>query len=391
MSWAPIVTGSARAEIHDTIADLAAELAAQPPQRTLDALGDAVIMSAYLEADDTVVDHDHRGATALAALVTLLSGGGFGASLFGGAARVGWTIAHLAGGDDASAACAAIDDSIAHRLATWNGDYDLTSGLVGLGVYAIERGEAGHPLARCVLDHLERRACPRAGGLAWHTPAVLLVPHEREIAPDGYWNLGIAHGMPGVIGLLARYVAAGIDVDRSRALLDGAVAHVLAIAAPGDCGRYPPWQPTSGPVSQRLAWCYGDLGVAVILLGAGMLVDQADWHAAGLELARDCARRSVARAAAGVVDAGLCHGAAGIGHLFNRMAQATGDAMLADAARAWIARTCEMIGPGGIAGRTLLTGAPGIALVLHAAISEVEPAWDRLLLADLRPDDARRS
>jgi len=34
---------------------------------------------------------------------------------------------------------------------------------------------------------------------------------------------------------------------------------------------------------------------------------------------------------------------------------------------------------------TLLTGAPGVALVLHAAISELEPSWDRLLLVDLPP------
>lgn len=32
---------------------------------------------------------------------------------------------------------------------------------------------------------------------------------------------------------------------------------------------------------------------------------------------------------------------------------------------------------------TLLTGCAGVALVLHAAVSEIVPAWDRLLLVDL--------
>lgn len=68
------------------------------------------------------------------------------------------------------------------------------------------------------------------------------------------------------------------------------------------------------------------------------------------------------------------------------MAQATDDAMLADAARAWIARTRELSSTGGITGDKMLTGVPGVALVLHAAISEVEPVWDRLLLTDLQPD-----
>jgi hypothetical protein len=33
----------------------------------------------------------------------------------------------------------------------------------------------------------------------------------------------------------------------------------------------------------------------------------------------------------------------------------------------------------------MLTGATGVALALHAAISPIEPAWDQLLLADLSP------
>jgi hypothetical protein len=30
----------------------------------------------------------------------------------------------------------------------------------------------------------------------------------------------------------------------------------------------------------------------------------------------------------------------------------------------------------------VLTGAPGVALVIHALISDVEPSWDRMLLVD---------
>ena len=36
-----------------------------------------------------------------------------------------------------------------------------------------------------------------------------------------------------------------------------------------------------------------------------------------------------------------------------------------------------------VADASLLTGAGGVALVLHAASSEVEPAWDRLLLVEM--------
>ena len=82
------------------------------------------------------------------------------------------------------------------------------------------------------------------------------------------------------------------------------------------------------------------------------------------------------------------------------MAQATGESALRDAAVAWIDRTLAMRSELPLAGfpanlpeddgkprlvpdATLLTGAGGVALVLHAACSEIEPGWDRLLLVDM--------
>jgi lantibiotic biosynthesis protein len=90
---------------------------------------------------------------------------------------------------------------------------------------------------------------------------------------------------------------------------------------------------------------------------------------------------------------------AGIAHMLHRMGRATGDATLMTAAGAWIVETLRMQTDAPIAGypsvyeiageialeedATLFTGCTGVALVLHAAISEVEPRWDRMLLLDL--------
>jgi hypothetical protein len=87
--------------------------------------------------------------------------------------------------------------------------------------------------------------------------------------------------------------------------------------------------------------------------------------------------------------------------MFNRLAQATGEVDLAYAADAWFARTIAIRRTEAVAGfpravftdgvttyeatADLLTGATGVALALHAAISPIEPAWDQLLLADLSP------
>ena len=100
----------------------------------------------------------------------------------------------------------------------------------------------------------------------------------------------------------------------------------------------------------------------------------------------------------------VCHGAAGLAHLWNRFYQASGDPRFLDAARGWFERTLAMRRPGeGIAGFTarrlrapgvdgamdeqaapeLLDGALGGALALLAGLGGDEPGWDRLLLCDL--------
>jgi len=154
------------------------------------------------------------------------------------------------------------------------------------------------------------------------------------------------------------------------------------------------WEPS------RLAWCYGDLGIAVALMTAARGAGERDWERAALEIARAAAARPMERA--DVSDPGLCHGAAGNLHLFNRLYQATGEPELAAAARVWLHRLLDMRQPGAGLGGFLvllpdehqqrawradpgfLTGSAGIGLALLAAATPVEPAWDRLLLASAR-------
>jgi hypothetical protein len=368
--------------------------------------GDHALLRSYLDQDGVVPDPDGAAGEALAAAVGRLTGGRPG--LFGGITGIGWTVAHLAGGETADRVCEAIDRALARQLAAErHDDYDLISGLVGLGVYALERGDAGHSIATKVLDHLERAAQPRAGGLAWHTVPELLPPWQREVAPEGYWNLGLAHGIPGVIALLARYVVNDIDPQRSRQLLAGAMTWMLAAEPASSAGRYPSWHAgpnrddapavSDSPASGRLAWCYGDLGIALALLAAAQATGDPHWRAEALAIGSDCAARSIE--AGRVRDAGICHGALGVAHLFNRLRAATGEPQFARAARTWLEHGLAMRTEQPLAGfpsfeltenmatwradASLLTGVAGVGLVLQSMISEHEPAWDRLLLTDV--------
>jgi len=293
---------------------------------------------------------------------------------------------------------------------SWVGDYDLISGLVGFGVYALERFTRPSAV-RCleaIVDRLDESAEGNGSEITWFTPPEMVPSLNRERSPLGNYNLGVAHGVPGVIALLADACRLGIREERARLLLEGAVRWVVSqqlAEQRGSC--YPSWVgPGIELQPSRLAWCYGDPGIAATLLYAARAVGVEEWESTALSIAAHAARAEPEDS--GVRDAGLCHGAIGLAHLYNRIHQAGGGELFADAARLWYRRGLEMRKPdGGIAGFEawrpglgtepdweadpgFLTGAGGVGLALLAAVTPVEPEWDRLLLVAIPPRAPRR-
>ena len=78
-------------------------------------------------------------------------------------------------------------------------EFDLIVGLVGLGLYALERWPA-HSGVDCVeriVSRLGELAERPVGGVAWRTHPEFLPEPFRSASPLGYFDLGIAHGVPG--------------------------------------------------------------------------------------------------------------------------------------------------------------------------------------------------
>ncbi|HSS76932.1 MAG TPA: lanthionine synthetase C family protein [Thermoanaerobaculia bacterium] len=323
-------------------------------------------------------------------------------SLYSGFSGVAWTLEHLAGKlyedvdgeeDAGEEVTAALVEHVA--LTPWQGHYDLISGLVGFGVFALERlpRPGGEECLRRVVARLTELAELNPRGITWRTGPEIMSEKDAEIFPAGNYNLGVAHGVPGVIALLGLAQRAGVEC---RPLLDGAVEWLLAQKLPPDLGSFFGYNVAAGaaPAPSRVAWCYGDLGISATLMVAARAVGERAWEAEALEIARRSAERSLKESS--VIDVGICHGAAGVAHLFNRLHQATGDPALADAARRWIDEALALRRGEGIGGflawapneeRELgwredagfLTGSAGIGLVLMAAATAVEPEWDRVL------------
>lgn len=403
--WRPLIEGELAERARRAIAEIAAAtataLAASDASWSLaDGASGAAVFYSYLAAQDGVPEHSATAARLLDGAVTDM--GGRDPSLYVGMAGVAWALEHL---EPRRGRGAAFDPALRNLLARpgWRGNYDLILGLVGLGVYALERlpDPTAHECLELVVAHLSELAEALPSGASWRTPARLLPPPQAAELPDGYYNLGLAHGVPAVIALLAGALRAGVADAGARRLLTEAVAWLLAQRLPdGESSCFPNFVAAGHPpVPARTAWCYGDPGIAAALLLAARATDSAEWEAAALDLARTAGCRGPEHAR--VRDTGLCHGAAGLGHVFNRIYQATGDPELGDAARAWFAWALDMRdphrevagfpalvpGPGApqwVADPGLLTGSTGVGLALLAATGTVQPAWDRILMLSIR-------
>lgn len=365
----------------------------------LPGLGDPVRWSAAAAAH---IDH----AASRAATIGLSPG------LSAGICGVAWAMVHVAGLLELEVEIPASLDADLIELVSADAAFaelDLISGLIGIGVYFLERlpdPRAGRGLCE-IVDRLAERAVHAADGTAWHTPPHRLVGERRASCPDGYFDLGLAHGLAGVIAFLASVHAAGLAVPRSRELLEGAVAWLFARAAADGWADGVPWAHVPGVPARpaRLAWCYGDPGVAIGVTRAGVALDRPAWT----RWAHACVIHAQRRPpdASGVIDACLCHGSAGLLHILHRMNHHTPDAALDQGLRHWrdwtlrardrdgrpsvagfsaLARTDGQ--PAWIAERGLLNGAAGIGLALLATICDVAPDWDRALLLSARTPEA---
>jgi hypothetical protein len=283
-------------------------------------------------------------------------------TLWGGVLGVAFVLEHVADCDDE--ALEEIDRALHGLVAqpTWRGSFDLIDGLVGIGVYALARLPR-RIAAEClegVVGHLERLA--QGGG--WWTPPSLLPESVRKKAPDGQFNLGVAHGTPGALAMLACAWRVGCAPAATPQRIRSGARWLLERCLRDRRAR------------SSLAWCCGELGIATALGLTARAIDDVELRNVATDLAAQAAMRPFEE----VRTPGLCHGAAGVAHMFHRIARANGDAVAAQAARRWFRRTLELAhdlvdDPG------LLTGAGGVALAFIAACSTSAQAdWDRLFL-----------
>jgi lantibiotic biosynthesis protein len=330
--------------------------------------------------------------------------------LYRGALAVAFTL-HAAGQPAYTTALGTLDEHIAtitrhrlrdaheridHGLLPTRREFDLISGLTGIGTALLHRHSID--LLREVLGYLVRLTEPvtldgedLAGWWCGDAPG----GHPAGSWPGGHANLGLAHGIAGPLALMATAARRGITVAGQAEAIDRIVSWLDRWRCgtgreawwPGLISRAE-WQTQTvrQPGPQRPSWCYGTPGLA------------RTQQLAALALADPRRQRQAEHALAGCVsddnqlgqllDASVCHGWAGLLQATWRTAtDASTDAGsdLADRLPVLRGRREEHLrrhGPPAAPG--LLEGSAGVALVQHATSTNTAPAtrWDACLLLE---------
>ena len=275
-----------------------------------------------------------------------------------------------------------------------NDDFDFLHGASGIVFYLshIHRYIDDTNYINTFVKNLRTKGIEDETTIKWITP--MYAENNKPV-----YNLSLSHGISSLIIILCTLRKHAPENNDLNLLIEKAVNYLKAQKKPipvnVNQSLFPSYISDHGSsMESRLSWCYGDIGNALALLNTGQSLQDQKLIDEAVEIMRYNTNRRDANKNY-VLDAGICHGAAGLAHIFNRFYQQTQQEEFKDAALHWLEVTLNMSTfEDGLAGYKahmaiengymdsigLLDGVVGIGLVLISMISPVEPRWDRAFL-----------
>lgn len=263
-------------------------------------------------------------------------------------------------------------------------NYDFMHGALGIGLYFLKsktHEEIIQELITFLLNTSEIDS--ESGGVKW----------KSKIDEDfiGY-NIALSHGMASIVLFLCRVIENGYGNDKVKELLSKIVKYVLYQEI--DVNKYGSFFPTyskesSIPLSgSRLAWCYGDLGIAYAILRAGEVTKSQNWVDKGLSILLQSINRK-----SNVYKSGICHGCSSMLMIYQHMFIKTKIPAFAEGVEYWIQKSlelsCHQDGPAGyksyymkkwVSDYSLLSGISGIGLNYLSYLENDNSCWDEIFL-----------
>ncbi|MDP1844401.1 MAG: lanthionine synthetase LanC family protein [Sediminibacterium sp.] len=272
------------------------------------------------------------------------------------------------------------------------GNYDLFHGSLGIAYYLVDvKRESLIPFYKnyfIILDQLMNRSSFKC-----------TIPYfdfqTKSIDPNSS-NFGLSHGIPSVIKYCIQCYKKNIFQEKAKNIAYDLINFLLNNINDDHSQCYFPnmveFKKKKVGMS-RLAWCYGDLGVAYILYQAGKTFKDKNIEQQALKILFHSTTRQDFKDTL-LNDAGLCHGSAGISHIYNRMWHYTKDNRFLESRNKWLEVTLSAaelnnqisvyksynsIQKSYTPNYGLLEGSAGIGLILLSLLTE-DFNWDYCIM-----------
>lgn len=282
-----------------------------------------------------------------------------------------------------------------------NGNYDYLHGALGVGAYFLSRFKKNKSpeFLKILLEELEKT------GIPCESDAIKWMSKLNVEGKKGY-NISLSHGMSSIAAFLVCLHQLKFETEKVEKLLVQTITYILHQMTYNEnsISYFPSYSKESNSRDHysRLGWCYGDLGISYTLWRAALVLDNKEWEIIALRvLYHNCKRFDLQMN--GVKDAGLCHGSAGISHIFWSLYQNTRIPEFRRASDYWLNITIQMFkNANGLAGfkvwRTeelggtifsdfLLDGFSGIGLTFLSRMGRYILSWDECIMLNYEIED----
>lgn len=274
----------------------------------------------------------------------------------------------------------------------------LFYGIAGDLLAMAEEVECDSPQSKSLIRDINAR-CDRApGGCAWRINGEYkdrMRRKHRGISDDMLLTT-VASGTAGILGPLAALLSASPHNAPCRELAHSAARWLSSTAIPSGLATqrvFPILVRGKTPRLDAFGWASGDLGIVVSLYIAAKVLQDSLLEERAVSLARKiCDPACLSAQVPRCTEYNLVSGTAGRAHLCNRLYQYTGEDIFLNVALEWYKHTLKLCSQPPDVGSPVATppclglmlGSAGLGLALLAAVSEIEPCWDRLMLASTR-------
>ena len=276
-------------------------------------------------------------------------------------------------------------------------NYDLFYGYIGKALILFELKKlikVNDYLLKEIFESIKSNAIKNDAGIYWNDF------ENRHLA-----NLGLAHGIPSIIMFLVKYFDHCHEKRSIHNLVLEACKWILSIKHSDGISQFgTTYGDGIDSKDSRLAWCYGDLGIALTLILAGQKINNAELIKSGVGIGEYSCNRLVDMSFVDTNDSGdlditFCHGTSGISYMYLRLFELTMYPKFKTSASYWLNITLDSLerrldfhskngfNPKEINGQMVmaeelgvLNGLAGVGLVLKSFLNDRSYPWDLMFL-----------